>query len=165
MLVTLHVFTCLLIDILLHAHPSCLACCRMLVTYLVPLHVVACLSCIALFVHCLASWSHMIEVKVPYMFCAFHLILNCTLDSFGHHALKYAIDGPRVGNYTPLSLKHDKGCCCKHCLVNALSYSVCPLLQRKEQSIGIEGWSAIFNAGQLQVFGRWIHIWSMTYLS
>ena len=73
----------------------------------------------------------MIEVKVPYVFCAFHLILICTLDSFGHHALKCAIDGPRVENYTSLSLKHDKGCSCKHCLVNALTCSVCPLLQQK----------------------------------
>ena len=74
----------------------------------------------------------MIEGKVPYVFCAFHLILNCTLDSFGHHALKYAIDGPRVENYTPLSLKHDnKGCSCKDCLVNALPYSVFSLLQQK----------------------------------
>ena len=73
----------------------------------------------------------MIEVKVPYVFCAFHLILNCTLGSFGHHALDYEISGLRVENYTSLSLKHDKGCSCKHCHVNALPYSVCPLLQQK----------------------------------
>ena len=42
-------------------------------------------------------------------FCAFHLILNFTHGSFGHHALKCVIGGPFVKNHTPLSLKHDKG--------------------------------------------------------
>ena len=107
----------------------------------------------------------MVEVKVPYVFCAFHLILNCTLDSFGHHALECAIDGPRVENYTPLSLKHDKGCSCKHCLVNVLPCSVCPLLQQKEHLTRRNGRSAIFSAGRLQVFGRWLHVLSMTCLS
>ena len=51
----------------------------------------------------------MIEVGVPYVFfSAFHSILNCTFGSFGHYASKCVIGGPRVKDYTPLSLKHDK---------------------------------------------------------
>ena len=54
----------------------------------------------------------MIEVGALYVFCAFHSILSYTLGFFGHHALKCVIDGLRVENHTPLSLKHDKegGC-------------------------------------------------------
>lgn len=47
------------------------------------------------------------------MFCV-HFIWywSCTLSFFDHHALKCAIDGPRVEGHTPLSLTHDKegGC-------------------------------------------------------
>lgn len=41
-------------------------------------------------------------------------ILICTLGSFGHHALKCVIDGPRIENRTPLSLWHDREGACAH---------------------------------------------------
>ena len=53
---------------------------------------------------------------------------NAQLGSLGHHALKCAIDGPRIETHPPLSHEYDKECgWCIHCLkcIAMLCFALC----------------------------------------
>ena len=60
-----------------------------------------------------------------------HSILSCASRPLGHHASRCVIGGPRVENYTLLSLCNDRedGCAYMFCKYFAMPLS-CPLLQK-----------------------------------
>ena len=90
-------------------------------------------------VHCLTSWSTMIEVGSLVCLCALHLTLKCNLGSLGYHAPRCIIDGPRTKGHASLSPIHDREhwpclhmlkipyhallvcCCCQNCLLQEFS--------------------------------------------
>lgn len=110
-LVPLHVVTCLPCMLecpccILHACLGCIAF-SMLVTLTCSCRIsFACmLASLAPWINYDRGWRPLIcFVCIPFDIEIAHLT------PLGHHALKCVIDGPRVGNHTPLSRKHDKEC-------------------------------------------------------